>query len=482
MIYQGRPDHHVPANFYIPDGPGPFPGVLLPCGHTDNGKAGYQPPAILLAKNGIACLCYDPPEQGERWQIFSADGKPMLRHGTTAHSVMGTSALLVGQALAQYWIWDAIRGVDYLSSRPQIDPRRIGCTGSSGGGMMTAYLMALDDRVIAVAPSCYMTSLDRLFATIGPQDAEQNIPGQIGFGMNHGDYLLMHSPRPAIVLCASRDFFDIAGTWSTFREAKKIYGIEGFAERLNIAEFDTEHGFPKPQREQMVRFMRHWLLQKDDEIVETPPAILKDAELQCTQSGQVWLDYKGVSIPDMITARETELQAKRAGFRQTRGADALRAEVRANIGLPESIPAAKVSDAGTIHRDGYDIQKLSYETEPGIVVPGLLFVPAKADPAQPIVLYVNSRGKAAEAAVGGRLESLATSGRSVLAAGPSRLWRNRAGNSVRRGDRLPRRGFHRSLHGDRHRQAIARAARVRSAGDYRVNVGVTSRRIRVDRR
>ena len=414
VIYESRPGHHVTANFYLPTGTGPFPGVLLPCGHTDNGKAGYQLPAILLARNGIACLCYDPPEQGERAQLLDDGGKPLIPRATTAHSLMGTSALLVGQALAQYWIWDAMRGVDYLTSRPEIDPKRIGCTGSSGGGMMTAYLMALDDRIVAAAPSCYMTSLERLFATIGPQDAEQNIPGQIAFGMGHGDYLLMHAPRPAIMLCASRDFFDIDGSWATFREAKSIYGIEGFAERLNIAEFDTTHGYPKPQREQMVRFMRHWLLQRDEPIVETGTAILKDAELQCTRTGQVVTELKGRTIPDLLGEKETELSARRDDLRKSRDRSALAAAVRRLIGLPDQIARAKKRDLGEIVRDGRHIQRLVFETEPGIVVPALRFEPPN-DAKGPLVIVIDAAGKSAVARSGGAIDRLLKSGHRVLA-------------------------------------------------------------------
>ena len=63
---------------------------------------------------------------------------------------------------------------------------------------MTAYLMALDDRIAVAAPSCYITSLERLFATIGPQDAEQNITGQVAAGMEHADYVTMRAPKPTL--------------------------------------------------------------------------------------------------------------------------------------------------------------------------------------------------------------------------------------------------------------------------------------------
>src|SRR5207237_9852383 len=119
--------------------------------------------------------------------------------------MIGVGALLVGQSTATYRIWDGIRGVDYLASRPEVDPKRLGCTGNSGGGTLTSYLMALDDRIAAAAPSCYLTTLERLFATIGPQDAAQNIPGQDPFGMEHADYITLRAPRPALMCAAPHD-------------------------------------------------------------------------------------------------------------------------------------------------------------------------------------------------------------------------------------------------------------------------------------
>ncbi len=207
VIFESQRDHHVTANLYLPDRKPPFPGVLVPCGHSDNGKAyeGYQRACILLATNGLAALCYDPVGQGERYQLLDQQGKPVIR-GTTEHTMAGIGALLVGRELATYRIWDGLRALDYLANRPEVDSNRLGCTGNSGGGTMTAYLMALDDRIGVAAPSCFITSLERLYATIGPQDAEQNITGQVAAGMEHADYAAMRAPsrlcsrsEPAII-------------------------------------------------------------------------------------------------------------------------------------------------------------------------------------------------------------------------------------------------------------------------------------------
>jgi hypothetical protein len=226
-----------------------------------------------------------------------------------------------------------MRSLDYLASRPEIDPKRLGCTGCSGGGTLTSYLMALDERIVAAAPSCYLTSLERLFATIGPQDAEQNITGQVAFGMEHSDYVLMHSPRPTLICAATRDFFDIQGTWTTFREAKRMYGLLGYGERMDLFESDSGHGFPKPQREAALRFMRRWLLNTDDAPTETEIATLKDADLQCTSSGQVLAQLHGQSVFDLNAERADALATLRRSA--ARNPADLKAEVyRAARGLP----------------------------------------------------------------------------------------------------------------------------------------------------
>src|SRR3954454_18212402 len=94
VIYESRPDHHVTALFSLPKGTPPFPAVLMPCGHDANGKAAasYQRACILLARNGIAALCYDPIGQGERRQIVGPDGKPVGPGNTTEHTLTHVGA------------------------------------------------------------------------------------------------------------------------------------------------------------------------------------------------------------------------------------------------------------------------------------------------------------------------------------------------------------------------------------------------------
>jgi cephalosporin-C deacetylase-like acetyl esterase len=225
VVFESQPKHYVSALLFVPHKAKrsrPCPGVLIPCGHSENGKAyeSYQTMGALLALNGMVALVFDPIDQGERSQMPSK--LPDL-WGTRAHTMIGVGSILLGRNTAWFEIWDGMRGIDYLQSRKEVDPTRIGCTGNSGGGTQTSYLMSLDDRIIAAAPSCYITNLYERILELGAQDAEQNIFGQLAFGMDHADYLMLRAPTPILICAATNDFFDIRGTWQSFRYAKRLY-------------------------------------------------------------------------------------------------------------------------------------------------------------------------------------------------------------------------------------------------------------------
>jgi cephalosporin-C deacetylase-like acetyl esterase len=418
VIYESRPDHHVTALFYLPTtGSAPFPAVLIPCGHDTNGKAAsaYQRACILLARNGIASLCYDPIGQAERRQVLDPEGKPAGQGNTTEHTMVDIGARLVGRSTAGYRVWDGIRSLDYLASRPEVDPHRLGVTGCSGGGTITSYLMALDDRVAAAAPSCYITSLERLFATLGPQDAEQNIAGQVAFGMEHADYLGLRAPRPTLILASSRDFFDQRGTWTTFREAKQLYTLLGHPERVDIIEADEPHGYPKAHREAMTRWMRRWLSGKDDSPTEGDAQIASDADLQCTKTGQVLSELRGKSVFDLNAERATELARSRSGEQAGNGKERLLANVRRLIALGDTVKPAVREDRGEIKRGDGTLRKLVFTTEPGIEVPARLFTPEKSDAKAPLTVVVGYEGAEATGPAG-PVAGLLGQGRRVLVA------------------------------------------------------------------
>jgi dienelactone hydrolase len=411
VIYESRPEHHVTANLYLPEGKGPFPAVLMPLGHSSNGKAdgSQQRAAILLAKNGIASLVYDPIGQGERSQLLDKVGNPAIKGSTSEHTMVGVGSMLVGRSTASYRIWDGIRSLDYLASRPEIDAKKLGCTGCSGGGTLTSYLMALDDRIIAAAPSCYVTSLERLFATIGPQDAEQNITGQVAIGLDHADYIFLRAPKPTLILASTRDFFDIQGTWNTFREAKRIYTILGFPERVDLIEADAGHGYPKLHREAMARFMSRWLKGEDKVIVEENWPIEKDQTLWCTRSGQVLDDLKGKSVFDINAALATEYAKKRAA--RPLKPDEFLEEV-GRLVLPETIPVFKVTDEGngSVSDNRIAVQKKLFSTGSGVPVPALMLHSNRNGKGALLPIFVHDQGGAALAGPNGPALKLIQSG------------------------------------------------------------------------
>ncbi|MEW6357284.1 MAG: acetylxylan esterase [Planctomycetota bacterium] len=415
VIYESRPNHHVTANLYLPKtGQPPYPGVLLPCGHSGNGKAykAYHTAGVLLAQHGFVVLCYDPIGQGERCQALAENGKPIVQ-GTTEHSLEDVGAMLVGWDCATYRIWDGIRSIDYLVSRPEVDAKRIGCTGNSGGGTMTSYLMATDDRIVAAAPSCYITSLERLFETIGPQDGEQNIPGQTALGIEHADFAHMRAPKPTLFLTATFDFFDIGGTWTTFREIKRMYAILGHTERADILEVPEKHSFDRPQREAALRWMRRWLQNTDDAAMEGDIKTNTDAELQVTKCGQVVREMKGKTVWDLNLEQAKKLAPAREAFWKENPKEKCLDEVRRLAGIRKDTPKPSARTVGTLQRDGCKIEKLVIEREGEVPVPALLFLPETQGKA-PGVLYVDGRGKGRDAGPDGPVEKLVKAGHAVL--------------------------------------------------------------------
>ena len=418
VIFESQPKHYVSAALFLPDSQehkAPYPGVLVPCGHSRNAKAyeSYQTMGALLALNGMAALVFDPIDQGERNQMLSQ--LPNL-WGTRAHTMLGVGSILLGRNTAWFEIWDGMRGIDYLQSRPEVDPTRIGCTGNSGGGTQTSHLMSLDDRIIAAAPSCYITSFDRLLSTIGPQDAEQNIFGQLAFGMDHADYLMMRAPTPIIICAATKDFFDIQGTWDSFRYAKRLYSRMGFAERIDLLENDASHNYNQQQRQSVVRWMARWLLKKDEPITEPAIELLSEEEIKCTPNGQVMALEGARSTYDLNRDFEKKLAKRRRKLWKTTTRTEMLNQVRKIAGIRKltNIPEVRAERVGVVERSDYKIEKLILKLENDIYLPALKFMPRQIQ-SEGTVLYVHENGKDKDAGPGGPIEKLVKAGRSVLA-------------------------------------------------------------------
>ncbi len=414
VYFESRPNHRVTANLYVPTKEeGPFPGIAMPCGHSANGKAceAYQSACILLAKNGLVVLIYDPISQGERHQVLAAP-----RHGTTTHAMLNVGSLLVGRTIVGYEAWDGIRAIDYLLTRDEVDGTKpVGLTGNSGGGTQTNFLMALDSRVGPAAPSCYVMQKQRKYETLGPADGCQHFPEEVACGIDHVDYFWMRAPKPTLLLAAERDFFEFASTRAAAEETKRLYAALDKPERTALFSFDDGHGFSKPRREAATRWMRRWLSDDPAPVVEPELTLQTDATLQVTKTGQVVSDFETEStVNQMNSARAKTLAKDRAEFWKSGDRPSRLATIRRMIGVSQRRGRATVEKKGTIQRDGYAIEKCVLRREGAIPVPALWFVPEGKAGNQPPTLHVDSRGKAADAAPGGKIEKLVRGGRVVL--------------------------------------------------------------------
>ncbi|MBP85905.1 MAG: hypothetical protein CMJ64_04180 [Planctomycetaceae bacterium] len=416
VIYDSQPHHRITANFYLPDGDGPFPGVIVSSGHSRTAKAAdyNQRFGIMMAKHGMAALCFDPIGQGERSQILNSEGENQFSGTTTEHFLVGVGSILVGRSTARYRVWDAMRSIDYLCSRPEINPERIGMTGCSGGGTLTSYTMALDDRVKCAAPSCYLTTFRHLIETIGPQDAEQNVFGQIVFGLDHPDYVLMRAPKPTLISSTTGDYFSIEGAWDNYRQAKRIYTRLGFSERVDLVEAEGKHGVRPQALATIAHWMQRWLLDRDapipaEELETRPPS-----ELLCTESGQVLSLPGEQSVFDLNAAYAVQLASKRKKLWETESREAMTARVREVVGVrsDDKLSPPKWEDKGRVQREEYHIDKLVLRTDSGIPLPGLTFHPVSPD--DDAYLYLHDEGKLGDSGAGGPIEELVDDGYAVV--------------------------------------------------------------------
>lgn len=420
IVYESQPKFFVTASLFIPGTLGrrdKAPAVIYCSGHSDNGYRSkvYQHVILNLVKKGFIVLAFDPVGQGERLEYYDADKKKSMVGGPTSeHSYPGTQAFITGSSQARHMIWDGIRAVDYLLTRREVDPSRIGITGRSGGGTQASHIAAFDERIHAAAPENYITNFTRLLQSIGPQDAEQNFFHGISKGTDHGDLLLVRAPKPTLMITTTRDMFSIQGARETAREVSGIYQAYGAEGNFAMVEDDAPHASTKKNRESLYAFFQKHLRnpgRPDDEEV----ALLSDEEIRVTGTGQVATSLGGATV---FSLNERESQ---------KALDALH-QARKNLSshLPAVLSAAKISSGfregqstaepvftGRIQREGYAIEKYFLKGEGDYVIPYLLMVPSQ--PNGKTILYLHPEGKAAEASAKGEIEWFVNNGFTVLA-------------------------------------------------------------------
>ena len=343
LIFDTRPNFPVTANLYVPKGrPLPAPCVLGVCGHSFNGKAeaNYQAFCQGLAIKGYVVLIFDPIGQGERLQYpvgtVPAGGCPPAGqphksryNGTVGDHIQCANHMgLLGEWFGSWRIWDGVRALDYLLSRPEADSQHVGLTGNSGGGTMTTWLLAADERFTMGGPGCYVTTWRRNLENELPADSEQDPPRALEFGLDVDDFLFLHAPKPLILLTQEYDAFDNRGSAEIYARLRHLWKLLGAEDDVQMFTGPGPHGYYPELREAMYGFFnRHCGKQREGskEPDRTPEA---DETLWATKSGQVW-ELGADNVPAFTARKAQALAAKR----QPLTGEALKKELAKVLGL-----------------------------------------------------------------------------------------------------------------------------------------------------
>ena len=424
VMFQSRPDFWVTGNLYIPgSGPGPFPGIISPCGHYPLARMqpDYQFAYLSLAAAGFVVLAYDPVGQGERrqyWNPYTGETEAGLS-AIFEHSMPGQVLLLMGEDLTHYRIWDGMRAIDYLLSRPEVDPERIGCAGHSGGGTLTLFISALDERVRCAVVNEGGTGHRWPVrfppgSRVGPSDVEQNLFPAALYGIDLCDLHVAIAPRPLLALI--EDYsprFNLAAEHIRCR-----YELVGVPEKFATGEATDPHAWTVKLRLAATDWFCRWFYGRQGP-EEEPEFQAEAAErLYCTPTGSIRYSQQGHTIFSLIHHKQATLPPAR---RVPRSADdfgsfrrEILGEIRRLLHYRQAETPLRVRELVTTPRKGYQVEKLEFLSEPGIYIPVWVFVP-KTRGASTAVLYVNEAGKQADGMEFGPLEELCRRGRLVVA-------------------------------------------------------------------
>lgn len=412
FVFESFPGIHVPANLYIPaHREGPFPGVLFQCGHSPNGKGAetYQRCCQGLAKLGFLTLTIDPMGQGERTAYPRADGwLTRLGSADDEHTVPGRQMLLAGDTATRLQLWDSVRALDVLTQHPQVDAKRIGVTGQSGGGTLSMFLAAVDDRAAVIAVSSGNTEN---FACLGfdapgsTDDAEQNFPGASPLGFDRWDTLYPFAPKPLLVLVSAKDDFGtyspnyLRNGWEEFVKLRRVYELLGEAGAIAWEDVAVPHALGYEARLRVYNWLLRWL-QPGAAVVEREPAVApeRDEELWVSERGSAARQFGG-----MTPFEWNRENARRLTTPEKPG------DLREALAISTPPPGLKLATLGRTRSRAGTLNGIEVRSGPAMWVPAWLAMPAAAaKPACVIVLYPSGRNSLWQE--GGILETLAAAG------------------------------------------------------------------------
>jgi cephalosporin-C deacetylase-like acetyl esterase len=423
IVFEAMPGYYVTGCIYIPDNiKGKAPAILNVCGHNPDAfrMPIYQVINFNLVKKGMIVFAIDPPGQAEHVQYFDTKkNTSAVGYSVIEHCYFGNQCFLTGSCAARYFIWEGIRGIDYLVSRKDVDPERIGVTGWSGGGQVTSYLSAFDDRVKVSVPCSGSIINRRLLETKGIQDAESFFIHGLENGITFEDLLEVRAPKPTLLAFTSRDeYLTMQSQQEAYSEAIMAYRAYGDEDNLKVTEDDSKHWMTSRQRFDIYSFfMKHFNISGDPSELEAE--IISSEALRVTPTGQILTSYGGDMIFD-VNKRESEklidnLERSRKDLEKHLSKVKVRAKEITGFIDPSGEKIYPLMN-GRYKREGYSVGKYAIMGEGDYPIPFLLFVPDDNKEKHPALVYLHSKGKITEAKQGGEIEKLVKKGYIVAAA------------------------------------------------------------------
>jgi dienelactone hydrolase len=241
VLTPSRATAPVPAMICVP---GHGRGVDDLVGIDDQGrdrtdKAGYQHDfAIQIAEAGVAAVAIEPMGFGCRRDPLNAQ-RGLTQKG--CEPIAG-GALMVGQTVIGWRVWDIMRTIDYIATRSDLDASRVGCVGISGGGTATLFAAALEPRLRVAMVSGYLNTFRDSIGSLA-HCVDNYVPGILNWA-EMSDIAGLIAPRPLFVESGERDrIFPVSAAVESFRAVREIYRVFGAEDRIEHEVFPDEHVF-----------------------------------------------------------------------------------------------------------------------------------------------------------------------------------------------------------------------------------------------
>ena len=387
LHFQSRPGLYVTASLYVPRKvEGRLPAVLYVCGHGGSKKDGvsfgskatYQHHGGWFARNGYVCLTIDTLQLGE------IEG---IHHGTYRYKMWWW--LNRGYTPAGVEAWNCVRALDYLQSRPEVDPDRLGVTGRSGGGAYSWWIAAIDERIKAAVPVAGITDLEN---HVVDGCVEGHCDCMYMVNTYRWDYPLVAAliaPRALLLSNTDRDrIFPLDGVIRTYEKTRRIYELYGAGEKLGLYMTSGPHKDTQELQTGAFRWLnRH--LKNDDALIEKTAVKFFEPE-QLKVFDQLPADQRNTEIHESFVpaADAPQVPPDAAAWQTMR--DGWRTALREKTfrAWPASPAALDVAQALSAERQGLHFEAFDFTSQDAIRLRLYVVRRAGLDKPESVVLNV----------------------------------------------------------------------------------------------